>query len=78
MVRSLAEMAAKGARKLGAKAATMKGSYDAAKPRMKAGYAATPFGPRRKAAYNAGIDAGVYYAPDPSKWSRNWVAKMSE
>jgi hypothetical protein len=78
MVRSLAEMAAKGQRKLSAKAPTMKASYDAAKARMKAGYAAMPFGPRRKAAYAAGVDAGVYTAPDPAKWARNWTAKMSE
>lgn len=78
MVRSLGEMAAKGQRKLAAKAATMAASYNAAKPRMKAGYAAMPFGPRRKAAYAAGVDAGVYHAPDATKWARNWSAKMSE
>ncbi len=78
MVRSLEEMAAKGQRKLAAKAATMKGSYDAAKGRMKAGYARMPFGPMRKAAYAAGVDAGVYRAPDPVKWATNWKAKMAE
>jgi len=78
MVRSLAQMAAKGQRKLAAKVPTMKASYEAAKGRAKANYAALPFGPRRKAAYAAGIDAAVYMAPDPVKWARNWTAKMSE
>ncbi len=71
-------MAAKGARKLAAKAGVMAQSYNAAKPRMKANYAALPFGPRMKAAYNAGVDAGVYHAPDAAKWSKNWIAKVSE
>ena len=78
MVRTLEEMAAKGQRKLAAKGATMKASYDAAKGRAKANYARMPFGPRIKAAYAAGIDAGVYHAPDPVKWATNWKAKMSE
>jgi len=78
MVRSLEEMAAKGVRKLTAKVATMPGSWAAAKPRMKANYARMPFGPRIKAAYAAGIDAGVYHAPDPVKWATNWKAKMQE
>ena len=76
MVRSLAEMAAKGARKLTAKAPVMAGNWDAAKPRAKASYAALPFGPRTKAAYNAGIDAGVYHVPDVAKWTRNWQAAV--
>lgn len=75
---SLSEMAAKGERKLRAKAATMGSSYSAAKSRMKTNYGATPFGSTRKAAYNAGVDAAVYHAPDPAKWSANWSAKMAE
>ena len=71
-------MVAKGKRKLAAKTGTMKASYDAAKGRAKTNFAAMPFGPVRKAAYNAGIDAAVYTPPDPDKWARNWRAKMSE
>ncbi len=78
MARTLAEMAAKGQRKLAAKAGTMAASYNASKPRAKANYAALPFGPRMKAAYNAGMDAGVYHAPDANKWAKNWLAKVSE
>jgi len=36
-----------------------------------------PFGPRTKAAYNAGIDAGIYRAPDPEKWGRGFEAGVS-
>jgi len=75
---SLPEMAAKGEAKLRTKASTMVSSWSAAKSRMKSGYGATPFGPTRKAAYGAGIDAATYHAPDPGKWSTNWQAKMSE
>jgi len=78
MVRSLAEMASKGAAKLRAKTGSMAASYNAAKGRMKTGYGAMPFGPTRKSNYNAGIDAGTYRTPDVAKWERNWVAKMSE
>jgi len=78
MVKSLAQMAAKGQRKLAAKAGTMAASYNAAKGRMKGNYAALPFGPRMKANYNAGVDAGEYHAPDAAKWARNWTAKVSE
>lgn len=74
MVRSLEEMASKGQAKLRAKAATMAASYEAARGRMKTGYGAMPFGPTRKAAYAAGIDAGRYRAPDADKWARNWKA----
>lgn len=77
MVRTLEEMASVGQRKLAAKAATMASRWDAKKPVMKAGYAALPFGPTTKAAYNAGIDAGRYRAPDPAKWARNWKAGVS-
>jgi len=75
---SIPEMAAKGERKLAAKAATMTSSWEAARSRMKAGFRAVGFGPTRTAAYEAGVDAGVYHAPDPAKWSKNWQAKMRE
>jgi len=70
-------MAAKGRRKLEAKAPVMKANYDAAKSRMKTSYGALPFGPRTKAAYAAGVDAGVYRIPDLEKWERNWAAGVS-
>lgn len=78
MARSIPEMASKGTAKLTAKAASMAASYGAAKSRMKAAYAAVGFGPTRTGNYNAGVDAGVYHAPDPTKWSTNWQAKMRE
>ncbi len=71
---TITEMVAKGKRKLQAKAAVMKDNYDAAKPRMKTNYSALPFGPRTKAAYNAGVDAGVFRVPDVDKWARNFEA----
>lgn len=77
MARTISEMASKGARKLTAKAPTMGANWDAAKPRMKTSYAALPFGPRTKAAYAAGVDAGVYHVPDIAKWQRNWTAGVS-
>lgn len=78
MVRTLEEMAAKGQRKLAAKSSTMSSNWSAAKGRMTAHYGAMPFGPRVKAAYAAGISAGVHHAPDPAKWAANWKSKMQE
>jgi len=78
MARSRSEMAAKGRAALADKASGLKASWEAARPRMKAGYASLDFGPRRKAAYAAGIDRAVYNAPDPAKWEANWTAKMGE
>ena len=75
---SIEEMATKGSGKLGRKAASMASSYNAAKSRMQAHYGLTPFGPTRKANYNAGVSAATYHAPDPAKWAANWKAKMSE
>jgi len=75
---SLDQMASKGQAKLAAKAASMAASWNAAKGRMTSGYAATPFGPTRKANYSAGISAATYHAPDPGRWSTNWQAKMRE
>ena len=77
-MKSLQEMAAQGATKLRTKAASMAASWNAAKGRMAAGYAATPFGPTRKANYQAGINAATYHAPDADKWQRNWTGKMGE
>lgn len=76
-MRTLAEMVAAGKAKMARKEATMKSSYDAAKPRMKTGYGLTPFGPTRKANYNTGVDAGVFRT-DTEKWARNYAAKMAE
>jgi len=78
MVRSLEEMASKGQTKLATKAASMASSWNAAKSRMTSHYAAMPFGPTRKSNYNAGVSAGTYRAPDPTKWATNWKAKVSE
>lgn len=75
---SIQEMAAKGERKLTAKAGTMASSYNAAKSRMKTAFAGVGFGPTRVSAYNTGVDAAVYHAPSPTKWSTNWQAKMRE
>lgn len=75
---TMAEMAAKGEGKLRRKAASMATSYNAAKGRAAANYAAVGFGPTRTSNYRAGLDAATYIAPDPDKWSRNWLAKMAE
>lgn len=74
MALTIAQMVAKGKRKLTAKTAVMKDNYDAAKGRMKTSYGDLPFGPRTKAAYNAGVDAGIYRTPDVNKWARNFEA----
>jgi len=76
--RSLEEMAAKGTTKLTTKASTMAASWNAAKSRMQTHYAALPFGPTRKSAFNTGVNAATYRAPDPTKWATNWKAKVSE
>lgn len=73
---TLQEMVAKGERKLRVKEPTLKANYDAAKPRMKSNFGALPFGPRTKAAYNAGVDAGIYRT-DFSKWGRTWSEAVS-
>ena len=77
-MKSLQEMASQGAAKLSAKGASMANSWNAAKGRMSAGYARTPFGPTRKSNYQAGINNATYHAPDAGKWQTNWTAKMSE
>jgi len=76
MVETLDSMASRGKAKMTEKAARMAEEYEAAKTDMKAHYSDTPFGPRRKAAYNAAIDAARHRV-DPDKWERNWKAKMS-
>jgi len=75
-MRGFDEMVAKGRNEMSRKVASMKENYDAMKPTMKAGYGDTPFGPKKKAHYNTGIDAAVHRA-DVEKWARNWRAKMS-
>ncbi len=70
-------MVAAGRAKLTRKAAGMKTSWEAARPRMKTGYDLTPFGPTRKANYKSGVDAGVFRV-DVDKWARNFDAKMRE
>lgn len=74
----LQAMAAKGQAKLQRKAAQMASSYAASKGRASANYAAAGFGPTRVSAYQAGIQAAQFRAPDPNKWATNWLAKMSE
>jgi len=75
---TMSEMASKGADKLRRKASSMASSYEAAKGRATTNFAAVGFGPTRTANYRAGVDAARYIAPDPDKWSRNWLAKMAE
>jgi len=74
---TLQEMGQRGVSKFKNKLPTMKANYDASKARMKTNYGNLPFGPNTKAAYNRGIDAAVYRAPDGDKWLRNWTAAMS-
>jgi len=75
---SMEEMASKGSGKLSRKAGSMATSYNAAKARMIQHYAAVGFGPTRQQNYSAGVNAATYHAPDPAKWSANWLAKMRE
>lgn len=77
MVRSLEEMAAKGARKLSAKGSIMASNWSASKGRCVSNYAALPFGPNTKAAHAAGVQAGTYRVPDTAKWAVNWKASVS-
>lgn len=76
--RNPTEGATQGAANLTQKAGQMASSWAGAKTRMKAGYAGYGFGPTRVANYNARIDAATYKTPDPAKWSKNWLAKMTE
>jgi len=75
---TIQEMASKGSAKLRRKAGTMASSYEAAKGRAVTNFQAVGFGPTRTANYASGVQAATYTAPDPDKWSRNWIAKMSE
>lgn len=74
----LAGMASKGEAKLRRKANSMAASYEAAKGRAVENFSAVGFGPTRTANYREGVNAATYRAPDPSKWRRNWEAKMRE
>lgn len=71
------EMAAKGRRKLEAKARIISERWEAAKPDMIAGYRATPFGPSVKAAYEAAISVAKHRLDIP-KWERRWKLKVSK
>ncbi len=75
---TIEEMASKGQAKLSRKASQMANSYNASKGRAAQNYSAVGFGPARTAAYQAGIQAAQYRAPDPNKWATNWAAKMRE
>lgn len=77
MAETLDSMASRGKAKMTRKAASMSAEYDAVKGDMKSHFGDTPFGPRRKAAYNAAIDAAKHRV-DPDKWERNWKSKMSK
>lgn len=77
MARTLDAMATSGAAKMRRKATSMSTSWNAAKARMKTGYGDQPFGPTRKANYNAGVEAGAHRV-DVDKWEKNWRAKMAE
>jgi len=76
--KTLEEMVARGRRKLSEKAGVMVEKYNAAKTGMKEEYGRLPFGPITKRAYNAGVDAGEFRAPDPDKWGRKFVAGASK
>lgn len=75
---ALADMAAKGSRKLSDKAASMASSWNNARPRMVSHFQSVGFGPTRTANYEAGIRNATYTPPSPSKWAENWQAKMRE
>jgi len=75
---TLEEMVAKGTRKLASKGPVMAEKYNAAKGQMKEEYGRLPFGPITKRAYGAGVDAGVYRAPDPERWGRRFVSGVSK
>lgn len=75
---TLEQMAAKGSAKLTRKATQMATSYNASKTRAATNFAQAGFGPTRTAAYQAGIADATYVAPDPARWSANWLAKMRE
>lgn len=75
---AIPDMASKGQQKLARKASQMAASWNASKGRAAQNYSAVGFGPARTAAYQAGISAAKFRAPDPNKWATNWAAKMSE
>ena len=77
MVKTINQMVEKGRSKLDRKRTTMESNYNSAKPDMKTSYNELPFNANMKAAYAAGIDAADYTPPDPDKWARNWVRKVT-
>ena len=74
---TLDQMAAEGKRKMDLKASSMTASWNAAKSRMKSGFADQPFGPTRKANFNTAVDNATHRV-DNDKWLKNWLAKMRE
>lgn len=62
----------------------MRPNYKAAVPKAKDNFSKLPFGPKTKAAYNAGLDAGKdNYDPKiivsmEKKWAVKWMEKVSE
>ena len=77
MAKSLEEMAAKGRRKLSAKAGVIASNWSAAKSTMTTEYGALPFGPSTKAAYNASISVAQHPGVDVDKWERKWRAGVT-
>ncbi len=77
-MKGLPAMAAIMRQKVTAALPTMGTNWSAAKSRMKAGYAETPFGPTRKNAYNRKIDAATYVNPDVDTMVTHWERKMGE
>lgn len=62
--------------KLSKKSGVIATNWNAAKEKMKAGYAATPFKASRKAAYNTMIDATTHPGIDVEKAVRNYTLAM--
>jgi hypothetical protein len=69
---TLEEMASKGYTKAKAKEARISASWDASKDRMIEGYRGTPFGPTRKANYEAAVRAAKH-RQDWDKWRKKEV-----
>lgn len=76
MAISLEEAINKGLTKMRAKAAGISQLWEAAKPRMIAGYEGIPWiGPLRKQNYRAGVQAARHRV-DPDKWATNYREKI--
>jgi len=75
MAYTLEDMAEKGYRKAKAKEGYISRAWEDAKDYMISGYKATPFGPTRKANYEAAVRAAKH-RQDWDKWKENWIRKM--